>query len=360
MAHIPDCTLTTACYLLQPYHAGARGMLETLESIDPLLRIPCYLVIYCNQVMADELERRRQPFRNLTKVIVQEFEDLWCYPLLDQVKANREIFWPTRDHRTCAESHLITCNKADFVLQTIHSNPFQTTKFGWIDANIGVNASKISHQYENHLLLHILHNLTDKFHLQLLNVTDKRFKDIDAKREYYETYRWVACGCLFTTSKAVGISILERIKELIVNTTKQGFGHGEEMFYLEILDEFYDDIHRSYGDYKDLLHNFIKPTTSFVYIYWNLVMRYFSLGYWKECIDVCQVLLDQYDEFAVEINYDLYVRLYAVYYQSLCHVNYERAQHVALLIRNHIRHHSLFAEQFMNLRNIVGMADFTI
>jgi len=360
MSGIPDCTLTTACYFLQPYHAQARGMKETVESMDALLRIPCYLVIYCNAVMEPILRERREPFMPLTKIVVQEFEELWCSSLVVQVKKNREVFWPTRDVRTCTETHLLTCNKADFVLQTIHMNPFQTIKFGWIDANIGVNGSKISNYYNNHLLLHVLHHVTDKFHLQLLNVTDKKYKQPEWKREYYMEYRWVACGCLFTTTKAIGITILNRMKELIIETTHMGYGHGEEMFYLEILDEFYDDIHRSYGDYKDMLHNFIKPTTNFVYIYWSVVMRYFQLGYWKECIEVCDTLIQQYNDFVLEINYDLYVRLYAVLYLSLKHVDPSRAMIVTHTIRQYYQTNPHFHLQFDNLKILCGMQDFTI
>lgn len=358
MASIPDCTLTTACYLFEK--SQTRTLEQTLDSTRSLLQIPCYLVIYCNAIMEPHLRQLRGPYMNLTRIIVKEFDELWCASLLDKVNANREKFWPTRDHRTCAETHLLTCNKADFVLQTIESNPFHTTKFGWIDSNIGVNGSKISHDPGNHRLLNVLHHLTDKFHLQLLNVTDKKYKKKEWKQEYYMEYRWVACGCLFTTTKAVGMTILNRIKELIIETTNLGYGHGEEMFYLEILDEFYDDIYRSYGDYKDMLHNFIKPTTNYVYIYWSLVMRYHQFGYWKECADVCRTLLDQYDAFAVEINYDLYVRLYFAYYQSMLVIDNMRAEQIAQKIRYYYQSNPLFQNQFINLRSLCGMDGFPL
>ena len=48
-----------------------------------------------------------------------------------------------------------------------------------------------------------------------------------------------------------------------------GYGHGEEMLYLEILDEFYDDIERSYGDYGQIINNYFLKTT-FLLIYVNL------------------------------------------------------------------------------------------
>jgi len=360
MAGIPDCTLTTACYVLNKYHSHARTIEETLQSVETLLTVPCYLVIYCNAELEQPLLERRASLSHLTRVIVIEFEDLWCYSLLEKVRHNRETFWPTRDARTCAETHLITCNKADFVLQTIQRNPFHTTKFGWIDSNLGPNALKISHNYQNNMLLHVLHHLTDKFHLQLMNVVDKKYKEPSHKREYYMEYRWIACGCLFTTTKATGITILNRIKELIVETTQMGYGHGEEMFYLEILDEFYDDIHRSYGDYKDILHNFIQPTTNFVYIYWNLVMKYHDMGYHKECVELCRKLVQQYDAFALEINYDLYVRLDAVWYHSLQQIDKPAAEQLAARIRRDYRMNPHYANQFRNLRSLCHMDQFNI
>ena len=360
MAGIPDCTLTTACYVLNKYHSHARTVEETLQSVETLLTVPCYLVIYCNAELEQALLERRASLSHLTRVIVIEFEDLWCYSLLEKVCANRERFWPTRDARTCAETHLITCNKADFVLQTIQRNPFHTTKFGWIDSNLGPNALKISHNYQNHMLLHVLHHLTDKFHLQLMNVVDKKYKEPSYKREYYMEYRWIACGCLFTTTKATGIAILNRIKELIIQTTQMGYGHGEEMFYLEILDEFYDDIHRSYGDYKDILHNFIQPTTNFVYIYWNLVMKYHDMGYHKECVELCHKLVQQYDAFSLEINYDLYVRLDAVWYRSLQAIDQVAAEQLATRIRRDYRMNPEYANQFRNLRSLCRMDQFNI
>ena len=360
MATIPPCTLITASYLFTRYHAGSRNLSDTMKAMDTLLTVPCYLVIYCDADLEGPIRERRANLMDMTCIVVRPFEDLWCYSLLEQVKKNREVWWPTRDARTCAESHLITCNKADFVLQTICANPFKTPRFAWIDANIGEGGSKISHGYSHHLLLQILNQVDDRFHLQLMNVVDKKYKQAEWKREYYEQYRWLACGCLFTTSAAIGIKILTRIKELIVETTKMGYGHGEEMFYLEILDEFYNDIHRGYGDYRDLLHNFLKPTTSLVYIYWSLVMRYYHMGYDKECMDVCQTMITQIDSFAVEWNMDMYVRLYSAYYLAAKRSHHPCEGEIAAKIRGFYRSHPVFAQQFRNLQGLCGMMEFSM
>ena len=239
-------------------------------------------------------------------------------------------------------------------------HPFDTPAYGWIDANIGEGGSKISWHYKNNLLLSVLSRVDPHlFHLQIMNVTDKRLKE--NKRECYAAYRWIACGCLFATGIEVGRRVLGRVKELVVEATEMGFGHGEEMFYLEIIDEFYEDIHRGYGDYRDLLHNFIAPTTNLVYIYWNVVMRAYDMGYDRECMDAALAILEQFDRFAVEMNYDLYTRLLFVYYQAAERRGLvDRVAWAGERIRTGCRMNPFLAEQFRNLQRLCGMERFQL
>jgi hypothetical protein len=362
MASIPDCTLTTACFLLTKYHKNGKTKEDCVKTMRVLLSVPCYLVIYCNPELEDEIRTMRSSYElmHITKIIVQDFEQLWCYSLLDRVKKNREISWPTRDTRTSAESHLLTCNKFDFVMQTIHSNPFQTGKFGWIDANLGENMSKISRSYQNNTLLKILNQITDKFHIQILNVCDRQLARKENFHEYYKQYQYVVCGCLFTTTPELGIRMLTRLKEIAVSTTEAGYGHAEEMLYLEILDEFYDDIYRGYGDYQDILHNFIEPTSNLVYIYHAIVMGYVHRGYDRECIDVCKRILSVMDRCQVEINYDLYVRIISEYYRALCRIDHVMADKVASTIRTYYQANPYFRNQFNNLRWLCNMQNFIL
>ena len=305
---IPSCTLITACYDLNKYSTKCRTTEECLALIDPLLQIPVYLVIYGSKTTIPAIKMQRQ-IHNLdkyTKYIQVELEDLWAYQFLQKVKENRAKYWPTRDERTCAESHIICCNKFDFVQETITINPFNTTHFGWIDAYLGdgKNGLRICENYDKSVVPRILHNLTkinntNKFHIQVLNCNDKKFKDPEHKREFYERYRWVTCGGFFVTHPDPGTKILSRLKEIFVNTTMQGFGHGEEMFYLEILDEFYDNIQRSYGDYGQILNNFLNPTKNIEYVYHTIIENFKNAGYQKEYEDACKALQYSIDNYLI-------------------------------------------------------------
>jgi hypothetical protein len=164
----------------------------------------------------------------------------------------------------------------------METNPFHTTRFGWIDAFLGKDTVKICENYEPRIVPWILSNISDAFHIQVLNVCDKKYKQKENKHEYYSQYQWVVCGGFFTCGMDIGRKILSRLNEIFVETTSMGYGHGEEMFYLEVLDEFPNDISKSYGDYGQMLNNFIYPSRNLHYIYYFILKKYMEKGYWRD------------------------------------------------------------------------------
>ena len=246
------------------------------------------LIIYCNKIVYDAITR------NNPKIIfiIIEFESLWTYKYVNQITLNRQKYHPTKDVRTFPESHALVCAKFWFVSDSMDRYP-DHTHYGWID----VPFSKSCHSYKNGMITEIINDCTTnpnrkyKFNIQILNVVDKKYKDKELKREYYEKYRWLVCGNCFITHVDIGKCILNRLKEIFLETLEAGYGHGEEMLYLEILDEFYSDIYRSYGDYKEVLDNFIKITQNINYVFYQLQMFILS-KYSKEAHDCLDKLLE--------------------------------------------------------------------
>jgi len=344
----PDCTLVTACYTFNHLHKGARTPDELLEGVKTVLQIPVYLVIYCDSSMAERIQKEREAhgLASATCMRIIEFHDLWAYQFLDKVKANRAAYHPTKDERTSSETHLITCNKFDFVLQTIYSNPFSTSKFGWIDSVVRENMAKICENYTHSLLYKVLTSVTDKFHLQILNVCDKKYIKKEHKREYYQRYQWLVCGSFFICGREIGTKILIRLKEIVTETTEQGYGHGEEMFYLEVLDEFYDDIARGYGDYGQILNNILYPTSNIHYIVHHIVKGYSHRGYHRECYDCCTALLRQIESFSLHISYDLMIEIYFYMYLSSYYYKHEEAREVVKRVRMLCEKNPYFNREF--------------
>jgi len=345
---IPDCTLVTCCFCVHNKNEHAFSIEKIEENAEELMKLPCYLVIFCDEITYPLLKQKRTSYgvEDMTQFIVTDLKQLWTYQYEDKVNKNREEYWPTRDARAQTDSHLITCNKFDFVLQIIESDPFKTSKFGWIDCFIRKNAAKISENYTPNMIPYILHNVTDKFHIQVLNVNDKKYKKPENKREFYQQYRYVICGCLFTCGKEIGKKVLTRGRELFIETTEAGFGHSEEMLYLEMLDEFPDDIIRSYGDYNQILNNFIKPTRNIYYIYHMILKRYFDFGYHKECYDCGKILMEQMRNYIIHVEPDLQFQILFHFYISTYYHKHHEAKEIAQYIKDICEENPYFKKEF--------------
>jgi hypothetical protein len=336
---IPNCTLTTACFDLSKYNINSRDKTKTIENMMALLEVPCYLIIFTDNILFEELKNIRNKFKldHLTHYIVMDVENLDTFKYRDQVKNNRLKYHPTKDERTCAESHLVCSSKFELVLKSIKMNPFNTQKFGWIDSNVGKNFSKICTNYKNNMLLNVLHNsVYDKFQLQILSVCDKNLIKDDRLHEYYSEYRWIVCGCLFITGIEIGEKILNELNEIFIKHTLKGYGHGEEMYYLEILDKYYDNIKRSYGDYYHILNNFMNITIGMEYLF-NVTNLYLSYGYYKECIECCEKIIYQYENFEIEIDYSFYFKFLFNSYVSYFYTDRTKAFETVIKMKNLIK-----------------------
>ena len=343
---LPDFTLITANFFIND---STRTIEKCINNMEVILSVPCYLVIYCNSKIYPFLKERRvlHGLDHLTVYKVQELGEIWTYKYFEKIQKNREIYWPTRDSRAGVGSHMITCNKADFVVQIIKENPFNTSKFGWIDSSIGENGKKISENFSNEQLLRILSNITDKFRIQILDVCDKKYKLKENKREYYQQYRWVVCGSMFTTGSEKGIKILERLKEIFIETTENGYGHGEEMLFLEILDEFYDDIDRVYGDYGQILNNFIEPTRNLQRVSYIIDM-YLHYKYFRECHDCCNFVLNAIETNRIQTSWDFYAKIMCKFaISSWYYLGQEKTKEVVERVMNLQKNNLLFRDAFV-------------
>ena len=320
---IPDCTLVTALFDLSKFNTSVRTPEKALKGIDAILKLPVYLIIFANEEMMVKIKERRieYSYESMTTFVTLAYEELWSAQFTEIVRTNRSKYWPTQDERTCPESHLLCANKFDFVLKGMEMNPFQTSTFGWIDSNLHVdeNTNKICFRYNTSRIPRVLEQINKKkFHIQVMGVVDKKYKEREYKREYYEVYRWLVSGCFFTCGFDVGKKILTRLKEIVTDTTNLGYGHGEEMFYLEVLDEFYDDIERSYGDYGQILNNFIHISNNFYYVYSFILLPMIDHGYYKEAYDCASKMIYSVENHLLDEDMD-----YGLYISTL------RCQHVA-------------------------------
>jgi pentatricopeptide repeat protein len=279
------------------------------------------MVIFTDSKLCDKIKEIRDVYAKMTKYIVREVVELEAYKYIEKIKENIILYNPARYDSTCAESHMLCCSKFNFVLEAIDLDPFKTSLYGWIDEDVGEKFSKISRDYNPNMLLKILRMNTDKFHIQAMNVADKKFINEDNLREYYQGYRWVVCGCFFITDKNTGINVLRSLNDVFIRTTELGYGDGEEMLYLKVLETHKADIECSYGDYHDILNNFLAQTTDIHYVYNVIVSGYFKMGYYEECVKCCNRLLCAYENYDVPMDYYWYYNILYEKYYAMSYIN---------------------------------------
>ena len=100
------------------------------------------------------------------------------------------------------------------------------------------------------------------------------------------------------------------------------------MYYLEVLDEFYDDIERSYGDYGQILNNFINITTNFFYVYSLVMSKAFEKQHYREAYDCCTKLIYSVENHLLDTNldYGLYISTMRYQYYSATHCKPEACE----------------------------------
>ena len=152
---------------------------------------------------------------------------------------------------------------------------------------------------------------------------------------------------MFITGIEVGKKIFKRLNENFIETTNMGYGHGEEMFFLEIIDEFYDDIERGYGDYRNILNNFIEPTKGFDYIMNCFIRAYLHFGYHREGYDCCKKLINQIENYNVDVNYAIYMDLlFSFYVFTFYYKGKEEARNVVKHVQNITSKNPLVKNEF--------------
>ena len=293
MSHV----LVTAIYDINEYNNKGHSLekLHTcVKEIRDIMKTESFkLIVYCNETIYSFLTTAENSHQQIIPILIP-FNELWTYKYLEQIRSNRVKYHPTRDERTCPESHALVCTKFWFVTDAIDRGFVDNSGWiGWID----VPFSKSFHQYRPYMISKILEecaknpNRNEKFNINILNAVDKKYKLESNKKEYYSQYRWLVCGNFFFTSIRIGKQILEQLKLNFIQTTNLGFGHSEEMLYLEILDDYFDHIYRSYGDYRDVLENFIEPRANISYIFCVILNHFIVLRQRREATDCLDKLL---------------------------------------------------------------------
>jgi len=347
---VPDTTFVTCCYLLD----GGRK-LDILEKQSSFtLSLPYNMVIFCDKHTESFIRKYRANFMQYTQIHVNPIESLSTYQFIDKIKENRTNYFPTEDDRTNELTQIITCNKFDFMLTVIENNPFNTTLFTWIDSLLGRTKPRICEHYHGSLIPQIISKCSNKFHIMVIGQVDSKFLQPEFYKEYYSEYRYLVAGGFFVTGKQHGNVILNRLKEIFVEHTNAGVGHGEEMLYLDIIENYQQHLVTSYGDYGIILDNFITPTIKIDYIYQLIIYKYLSNTQYSRAKHALETVLHSIHNFTIHVDPDSTVQLWCDYIIASYYLSpYDTISVIENIYSQCIQHYP-YSEVFKQYKTYIG------
>ena len=314
-----DYTLITANYYLPN---SIKSKEYCIDNMKPLLEIPLNMVIFTHKELYNEIyEYRANVISNhetITKYEIIELCDLELYKYKNNIK--------TFEPRRTPEHDIICGSKATFVLKILDQNPFNTTNFCWIDSHVETNFKKMCENFTPNILYKIFAKISDdKMHIQLMNLPEEKFIYPENRIEYYKHRRYTVSGGFYVGKAPVLNKILTKLKSIWINDVLNYYVRGDEMLFINLFYENRDDFIFSYGDYKQILNNFLKPVLNFEYIYEFLLKKLCNYNLYSETILCCNNLLKQYDKYNITIDYTIYLNLLIYKFIALYYIDQSSA-----------------------------------
>ena len=222
-----------------------------LKSANTTMALDCNLIVYCDDVSYDSLYKLRPDFlQSKTKYIVCDFEDFPLNTYRNQIDQNR-VKNPSSDPRNTVSYYLFCMARYAMVKQTIDSNPFDSTHFGWI--NICIER----YGYKNVMALtDVMEIYRDKFSTCYIDYISENM--ITNLPEYYQRGRCSLCSGFFTGNSKYFKEFCNLIEEQFVQYVNLGYGHADEQLYSPIYFKRPEIFEVYFGDYNSMVTNYVR------------------------------------------------------------------------------------------------------
>ena len=275
----------------------ARDQSYYLSHCNSTMNLPYNLIIYTDLDTLPKLKALRHPsLHDRTHYIITDFEEFdLSYSLnipttkykelREKIRNNREINKYHFDARNTASYYLFCMSRYKMLIDTIKSNPFNSTHFAWI--NICIERMG----YNN--LVHLDECLTlnrDKFSTVYIDYIPKSL--IDNYTEYWKWGRCSMCSGYFTGSS----EYMDKVCKLIISKfyyyLEMGYGHADEQLYSPVYFENPELFEHFYGDYQEMITNY-KYTYDRPEQIINIFIK--NSYYWKnykKCKEACEFIMN--------------------------------------------------------------------
>ena len=305
------------------------------KSAELLFNKPFPMVIFTEPRFEEYIRSVRPPeFAQITKFIFRDYNELENFALFEKYQEKHlenKIQNVTQEKFTALYKFIVN-QKVNFVKDVIMMNPFETSKFAWMDMRLHC-VYDMSFEETTSVMDQI--NI-DK--VRLMQMTHTTPEDIYCRHDFYSWTRGKCAAGFFGGSREAVLRFCNLCKEEFINALNENMTPSDEMIYSFII-AYHPDLFEPYvGDYGDCLRNLLRTRGSHhlvypflqkafdkgMHSYTSIVADglrraylakeinmsaeqvhktwYFSYvsNFWLQQRDFCRVLLNEYYEIAKE------------------------------------------------------------
>ncbi len=213
---------------------------------------PFPLIIFTEPKYEEKIwDSRPKDLHPLTRVIVRDYDQLSQYSLFSKYEENHKnnVIWNLKGEKFTALYKFMVSQKPDFVKQAVMMNPFNTSKFAWMD-----------------MRLHCVYNMSiDETNRSFMDMTKDRVKimqmaytlpnEIENRSYFYSCTRGkVAAGFFGGYAKPL-IEFANLCKEELEYCSNNGFAPSDEMLFSYVIGKHPNLFDPYFGDYSSVLRN---------------------------------------------------------------------------------------------------------
>lgn len=286
---------------------------DYFEYVLKLLELNVNLVIFIEPKFYDKLLKM---CNNKVKVIPLEFEELYGYQYIDNIKLNlgHNPILNRNDNKDTYNYIALIWSKLDLVMKVIEDNPYKSTHFGWIDFGLFHTAVPPNNDLFN--------DVPNKIKLMMID-------NIKVDENYFSTIK-PCCACGLITGRHDNLTLLnEQFNKTITSYLIQGYVSTEEMYFPIIIDKHPDLFDFYYGCYDAILINYNHHVLSLSKII-ECLKNSFQLKNYFITYDIGNKLINDWTDSYLYIKDDELFRIFIHYVLGAYYLGKETVKDISL------------------------------
>lgn len=310
LTRMPDASESIKARPSQHYLASAKSTLSTEQN----------LVVFCEPESLELLRAMRPPWlASKTKYISMSFEDFPLTQFRARIQANRRRNPYAFDDRNTASYYLLCMARYAMMKRVLAENPFGSTHFAWL--NICIERMG----WKNVMTLDdVWTQNRDKFSTCYIDYQPEAL--VRNTAEYFKWGRCSLCSGFFTGSATYMNTFCDKIEEKFHQMLELGYGHADEQLYSLVFFENRDIFDVYYGDYQEMIVNYVEPRERPQEPLRLLIAHSFAAKDYAVCEKGCEAVWNAFKRGTAELSTDQLLNLIQTYRSA----RRQQKKHIAL------------------------------